>query len=191
MLPEEDVCVDCRAKLRASLTLLVSSVCSLHPEVLHGSRSAFLWELKLKKELTGRLPRHGMWQISVQDLWKFFLPPHVWSCGSGSEERLRYLEFPQRLGPSNWEDCGSGNGLRDEHATSGYLNAHTLFAPLLIRTKEFRMRRFEKLKKSFPFLAHFHVYRVSLMGPLRDFILWKYHMDISNSSQDHVVHPDV
>ncbi|AWP04485.1 putative activated CDC42 kinase 1 [Scophthalmus maximus] len=26
-------------------------------------------------------------------------------------------------------------------------------------TKEFRMRRFDKLKKTFPFLAHFHVYR--------------------------------
>lgn len=27
---------------------------------------------------------------------------------------------------------------------------------------ELKMRRFDKLKKSFPFLAHFHVYRVSL-----------------------------
>ncbi|XP_030015510.1 activated CDC42 kinase 1 isoform X3 [Sphaeramia orbicularis] len=34
-----------------------------------------------------------------------------------------------------------------------------IFAPTLIQTEEFRMRRFDKLKKSFPFLAHFHVYR--------------------------------
>ena len=46
------------------------------------------------------------------------------------------------------------------------------------------MRRFDKLKKSFPFLAHFHVYRVSLVSvcclaaPLRGFIIWKYDMRV-------------
>lgn len=32
----------------------------------------------------------------------------VRSCGSGSEEIARLLEFSQRLGTSDWEDCGSG-----------------------------------------------------------------------------------
>lgn len=47
------------------------------------------------------------------------------------------------------------------------------------------MRRFDMLKKSFPFLARFHVYRVSLVsrlmtaipGPLRIFNIMKYDMD--------------
>ncbi|XP_029930708.1 activated CDC42 kinase 1 isoform X2 [Myripristis murdjan] len=44
--------------------------------------------------------------------------------------------------------------------SSEHIYTRTLiFAPTRTKAEESRMRRFDKLKKSFPFLAHFHVYR--------------------------------
>lgn len=64
-----------------------------------------------------------------------------------------------------WSWCGR------PPATSGLLKHISLFFSFfffLILIEEFRMRRFNKLKKSFPFLANFHVYRVSFVPPLAD-----------------------
>ncbi|KAF6719787.1 Activated CDC42 kinase 1 [Oryzias melastigma] len=55
--------------------------------------------------------------------------------------------FPRRLLPQK-PDC-----LKDEAFTAA------TFPPVTFQRIESSMRRFDKLKKTFPFLAHFHVYR--------------------------------
>lgn len=77
-----------------------------------------------------------------------FLPPsRVRSLVCGS--RMCSSVFPRRLLPQK-PDC-----LKDEAFTAA------TFPPVTFQRIESSMRRFDKLKKTFPFLAHFHVYRVS------------------------------
>lgn len=43
----------------------------------------------------------------------FSSPSWVCSSESGFKECVHFLEFPQRLGMSNWEHCSSGNVLEN------------------------------------------------------------------------------
>ncbi|XP_034038961.1 tyrosine kinase, non-receptor, 2b isoform X2 [Thalassophryne amazonica] len=81
----------------------------------------------------------------------FTSPSLVQSCGPESMEHLIHNDLEcQAL-----EYCGFGIGLTERQSSLRICTCTYAFA----HTKDFRMRRFDKLKKAFPFLAHFHVYR--------------------------------